>query len=107
LIIATEGFSRVKACALAGIAVGLGMLTKEPFTIFVVGIVVVTAVRGGRRAVRGFAVFAAVALIIALPWYIHEYAQIRALGNEATDPSTAFVAPGTKAPSGIAPPRFS
>ena len=107
LIIATEGFSRLGTCALAGLAVGLGMLTKEPFAIFVVGIVGVTAVRGGRRAWRGFAVFAAVALVIALPWYIHEYAQIRGIGTEATSSSSTYAERGVYSPHGIAPPRLS
>jgi hypothetical protein len=107
LVIATEGFSRLKTCALAGLAVGLGMLTKEPFAIFLVGIVAVTAVRGGRGAWRGFALFAAVALALALPWYIHEYAQIRAIGNEATASSSVFAEPGTSTSQGIAPPRLS
>jgi hypothetical protein len=47
LIIATEGFARLGTSALAGLAVGLGMLTKEPLAIFVLGIVLVTAFRGG------------------------------------------------------------
>jgi hypothetical protein len=108
LIIATEGFSRLKTCALAGLAVGLGMLTKEPFAIFVVGIVGVTAVRGGLSAWRGFAVFAAIALAIALPWYIHELPQIRTIGAEATGPSASVTTrTGASVPQGIAPPRLS
>jgi 4-amino-4-deoxy-L-arabinose transferase-like glycosyltransferase len=105
LVIATEGFSRLKICALAGLAVGLGMLTKEPFAIFLVGIVGVTALRGGRRAWRGLALFAVVALVIALPWYIHEYKQIREIGSEATASSAS--APSQYSAPGIAPPRLS
>jgi 4-amino-4-deoxy-L-arabinose transferase-like glycosyltransferase len=107
LVIATEGFSRLKGCAIAGLAVGLGMLTKEPFVIFLAGIVLVTAVRGGRAAWRGLVLFAAVALVIALPWYIHELKQIREIGTEATDSSTAFAPGGGVSPQGIAPPRLS
>jgi hypothetical protein len=107
LVIATEGFSRPRVCALAGLAVGLGMLTKEPFAIFLVGIVGVTAIRGGREAWRGLVVFAAVALVIALPWYIHEHSQIQALGHEATDSAGAFSERGLNQPQGIAPPRLS
>jgi hypothetical protein len=107
LIIATEGFSRIRASALAGLAVGLGMLTKEPFAIFVLGVVVVTAVRGGPKAWRGMAVFAAISLAIAVPWYIHEYARLLEIKAEATASSTAFAPPGSESPNGIAPPRFS
>lgn len=107
LIIATEGFSRLRTSALAGLAVGVGMLTKEPFAIFVVGVVGVTAVRGGPRAWRGMAIFAVVALVIALPWYIHEYSKILEIKTEATASSTVFAEPGAQSPKGIAPPRFS
>jgi 4-amino-4-deoxy-L-arabinose transferase-like glycosyltransferase len=104
LVITTEGFSRLKMCALAGLAVGLGMLTKEPFAVFLVGVVGVTALRGGRASWRGFAIFAAVALVIALPWYIYEFKQIEGFGNEATTSSGTFA--GYNIP-GVAPPRFS
>jgi hypothetical protein len=107
LIIATEHFTKLRVCAFAGLAVGLGMLTKEPFPIFVLGVVLVTAVRGGRHAWRGMAVFAVVALVIALPWYIREHAVIQGLGNEATASSSAFPNPAGPAPKGIAPPRLS
>ncbi len=114
LIIATQGFSRLGMSAIAGVAVGLGMLTKEPFAIFVVGVVGVTAARGGRRAWhgdwrawRGMAIFAGLALAIALPWYIHEYTAIQALKGEATAGSAAFNSLGAATPTGIAPPRLS
>jgi 4-amino-4-deoxy-L-arabinose transferase-like glycosyltransferase len=107
LIIATEGFSRMWICAVAGLAVGLGMLTKEPFAMFVVGIVAVTAVRGGLRAWRGFVAFTVVALAVALPWYLHEYSHIQALGSAATASSSAYQARGSLAQKGVAPPRFS
>jgi hypothetical protein len=98
-IVATEGFSRIGVSALAGIAVGLGMLTKEPLAIFVVGPLAVTAIRGGRQAWRGLAVFAVVALALALPWYVHEHSTINGIGTEAIQASGS--------PQGIAPPRWS
>jgi 4-amino-4-deoxy-L-arabinose transferase-like glycosyltransferase len=107
LVIITDGFSRLKASALAGVVVGLGMLTKEPFAVFVVGIVGVTAVRGGRGAWRGLALFAAIALLLALPWYIHEHKYIQEFGSEATDSARAFANLGSSSPTGVAPPRLS
>jgi 4-amino-4-deoxy-L-arabinose transferase-like glycosyltransferase len=104
LILATEGFSRIKLCALAGAVVGLGMLTKEPFGIFVVGVIAVTAWRGGRDAWRGCAVFAAIALAIALPWYIHELGQLGTIGTEAT--STTGSLANYSIPD-VGPPRLS
>ncbi len=102
-ILSTEGFSRLRVCALAGVAVGLGLLTKETFAFFVAGVVLATLVRGGRSGWRGFAAFAAVALVIALPWYLYELSTIHTLGNEALGSSSSVSTPIP----GIAPPRLS
>jgi Dolichyl-phosphate-mannose-protein mannosyltransferase len=80
-ILATEGFSRVGTSALAGIAVGAGLLTKEPFVFYAAGPVIVTALRGGPRAWRGMLMFALVVLVIALPWYAHELSHVTSLGT--------------------------
>ena len=107
LIIASEGFTKLRTCAVAGVAVGLGMLTKEPFPIFVLGVGLVTLGRGGRRAWPGVAVFAAIALALALPWYIHEHALIQGIGTQATAASSAYQSAAGPAPKDIAPPRLS
>jgi hypothetical protein len=70
LILASEDFSRPHVAALAGLAVGLGMNIKVQFALFVVGLVVVVLAHGGWRNRRGFAIFAAIALAVGLPWYI-------------------------------------
>jgi 4-amino-4-deoxy-L-arabinose transferase-like glycosyltransferase len=101
-ILATEGFTRVGPSVAAGAAVGLGLLTKEPFVFFVAGPVVVTAIRGGAKAWRGLAAFALVTVAIALPWYAHELAQVQALGSSAVSEASNPEQPGN-----IAPPRFS
>lgn len=107
LVIATDRFSRPGVSAIAGVVFGLGMLTKEPFTVFVIGVVAVTAVRGGLPAWRGIAIFGVIALAIALPWYIHERTQLEAIKTEATAPSSAIPVPSPQSPKGIAPPRLS
>ena len=107
LIIASEGFTKLRTCAVAGVAVGLGMLTKEPFPIFVLGVGLVTLWRGGRRAWPGVAVFAAIALALALPWYIHEHALIQGIGDQATASSSAYQSEAGPAPKDIAHPRLS
>jgi hypothetical protein len=99
-ILATERFSRIGSSALAGLAVGLGMLTKEPLVLFVAGPVAVTAIRGGRQAWRGFAIFAAVVALVAGWWYVAQYATISSLETEAT---TAGIA----VEGGAAPARGS
>jgi 4-amino-4-deoxy-L-arabinose transferase-like glycosyltransferase len=102
-ILATERFSRLGVCALAGLAVGLGLLTKETFVFFVAGVALATAFRGGVRAWRGVAVFTAVALVVALPWYVHELSILHTLGGEAVGSSSHV---SGEIP-GIAPPRLS
>ena len=82
-VLATEGFTRVRTSAVAGLAVGLGLLTKEPFIFFIAGPVVVTAIRGRTQAWRGALVFVLVVLVVALPWYIRELTQVKALGSGA------------------------
>jgi hypothetical protein len=107
LIIATDGFSKLRWCALAGVACGLGMLTKEPFPIFVLGVALVTAWRGGWRCWRGVALCGVIALVVALPWYIAELSTIKAVSGEATAPTSAFEVGHGYSPNGIAPPRLS
>jgi hypothetical protein len=84
-VLATVGFTRVRISALAGVAVGFGLLTKEPFVFFIAGPLAVTALRGRLQAWRGLATFALVTLVIALPWYLHELTQIKGLGSAAVN----------------------
>jgi 4-amino-4-deoxy-L-arabinose transferase-like glycosyltransferase len=101
-ILATDSFSRIGVSAVAGIAVGIGLLIKEPFVFFVVGPVCVTALRGGLKAWRGLTAFALVTLAMAMPWYVHELSRLTSLGS-----STIAEAGSAAAPEDIAPPRFS
>jgi len=109
LIIASEEFSRVGVSALAGLTVGLGLLTKEPFAFFVAGILAVTIVRMGVTFVRdgslrwrGLAAFAIVALAVALPWYITEYSTVHARAA-----SSIATAGRSDYGNDIAPARYS
>lgn len=105
-ILATDGFTRVGLSIAAGVAVGLGLLTKEPFAFFVAGPVAVTAIRGGLKAWRGLAVFALVALAIALPWYVHELAQVKSLGSAAITEASKPAEPGDIAPAQLSIDNF-
>jgi hypothetical protein len=82
-ILASENFSRLPKSAAAGIFVGLGLLTKEPFVFFVVGPILVALARGRHRALRGFLVFSALAAPLALPWYLSELSHVTSLGSAA------------------------
>jgi 4-amino-4-deoxy-L-arabinose transferase-like glycosyltransferase len=96
LILASERFSRVGVSALAGIAVGLGLLTKEPFVFAVAGVVIVTFVRGGWRSWRGLAAFAIPALVIAMPWYINEYSEVHAVASAFANNQNAALGPSVE-----------
>jgi 4-amino-4-deoxy-L-arabinose transferase-like glycosyltransferase len=92
LILASERFSRIGVAAAAGLVVGLGLLSKELFPLYLVGMVVAVLARGhGWRNWRGVAVFAGVAFAVAVPWYavnladLGEYA--RAGGTDAEVPA--------------------
>jgi 4-amino-4-deoxy-L-arabinose transferase-like glycosyltransferase len=102
LIVLSDRFSRVGISALAGLAVGLGMLTKEPFVFYVAGVVAVALLRGGWRSWRGLLAFAIVTLVVCAPWYIQEYPHIHTIGAgslaEANHPAAL---------NDIAPARFS
>ncbi|HEV8614712.1 MAG TPA: glycosyltransferase family 39 protein [Methylomirabilota bacterium] len=69
-ILATEGWRRTGASVLAGLVFGLGMLTKPPFAAYVLPAVLWVLLRErSRRALGNAALAAAVALVLALPWY--------------------------------------
>jgi 4-amino-4-deoxy-L-arabinose transferase-like glycosyltransferase len=101
-ILASERFSRIGVSALAGLCVGLGMLTKEPAAFFVAGPLVVALLRGGWRRWRGLLAFAVVALAVSLPWYISELSLVNGIASGAlTSPSSAGL------PADIAPHPLS
>jgi 4-amino-4-deoxy-L-arabinose transferase-like glycosyltransferase len=75
LILASEDFSRTRMAALAGLAVGAGLLIKLQFPFFIVGLVLVALARGGWRNWRGFAIFCFVALLIGSPWYLNHLSE--------------------------------
>lgn len=100
LLLASRSFERVGTSALAGVAVGLGLMTKESFVAFVAGVVLVTFVRGGRgwrTGWRGMAAFAAVVLVIAAPWYIHHWTDVQHL-RKLTSANGFSDAPGSNYP---------
>jgi hypothetical protein len=101
LVIVTKGFSRLWRSALAGLVVGLALLTKEPIPFFLAGVVCVTAVRGRWQCWRGLALFCVVALAVALPWYLYKYGEVHVAGEQTYAPG------GSSGALGIAPSRFS
>jgi 4-amino-4-deoxy-L-arabinose transferase-like glycosyltransferase len=92
-LIASEGFSRQGPSLCAGIACGLGMLTKPTFPFFVAGALAVVLFRGGRRERRGLVMFIGGALVVGAPWYLRHVGRLGQTISYATAPPR--------------PPRFS
>jgi hypothetical protein len=99
LVLASEDFSRPGVSAAAGLAVGLGVNIKVQFALFLVGLVLIALVHGGWRNWRGFAIFATVALVVGLPWYIAHSSELSEMFELASS------GPGT--PPGNIPPTLS
>jgi Dolichyl-phosphate-mannose-protein mannosyltransferase len=83
LLLACEDFSNTRMSALAGLAVGVGLLVKVQYPTFVMGIVLVTLLKGGWRNGRSLVVFAAIALVLAAPWYLHHLAEFATFSHDA------------------------
>jgi hypothetical protein len=94
LILASERFARVPVAALAGVAAGLGLATKQQFPFFVAGLVAVVLVRGGWRNWRGVAACALAALVVGGPWYAIHFSELGALAHAPVVAAT----PGTLLP---------
>lgn len=88
-ILASDRFRRTGVSALAGVAVGLGLLAKQNFPLFVVGLLLVVLLRGGWRHWRGLLVFAAVAALLASSWYWSEISRTLDLIHGASAPASA------------------
>jgi 4-amino-4-deoxy-L-arabinose transferase-like glycosyltransferase len=99
LILASERFARVDVAALAGLAVGLGVLTKQLMPLYLLGLLPAVLLRGGGwRNRRGLTAFAGVALVVGAPWYLVHLGEwhrfIRAAGTgSATEPVPPAAAP--------------
>ena len=85
LILACDDFSRVGTAGVAGLAVGVGLVTKVQYPGFVVGILAVALLRGGWRNRRGLVTFAAVAVVVAGPWYIDQLSQFSTFLKVSTE----------------------
>lgn len=70
VVLATDRFTRPGWTMLAGVLLGLGMLTKPPFLLFVAPpCLLVLARTRGRRAWLHASAAGLMALLVALPWY--------------------------------------
>ncbi len=99
LLLASDRFARVDVAALAGLAVGLGVLTKQLMPLYLLGLLPAVLLRGpGWRNRRGLAAFAGVALVVGAPWYLvhlgdwHRFVRAAGTGT-ASEPVPPAAAP--------------
>ncbi len=80
-LIWSESFRRFWPSLLLGVAIGLAALTKWTFVAFFLGPLAVALYVAMRRATRArllnIALAGCLALVVALPWYLYNYEQLR------------------------------
>ena len=69
LLLWTEDFTRLGWSLVAGVVLGLGLLTKPPFAAYVLPLVLVILGRARGAGLANAALSAAVAGLVSLPWY--------------------------------------
>lgn len=101
LLLASERFERLDVSVALGIAVGVGLLVKIQYPLYVAGLVVLLLARGGWRNWRGLLISATIAAVIGLPWYLAHISEFSHIAE------IAGTGPGADVPAGNAPPTFS
>jgi 4-amino-4-deoxy-L-arabinose transferase-like glycosyltransferase len=100
LLLASDRFARVGLSALAGLVVGLGLLTKQQVPLYLVGLIAVLLLRGGGwRNWRGLMAFAAVALLVAGPWYVEHLGEFDRFAGAAGTGSDTEPVPEAASPA--------
>jgi 4-amino-4-deoxy-L-arabinose transferase-like glycosyltransferase len=87
LILAGANFASLATTVAAGVVVGLGLMVKVTFPLFLAGIVIAELLRGGWRHWRSLLAGAAAMALIAFPWYIYHFSEfatfVRLAGAES------------------------
>ncbi len=78
-ILASERFERWKIAALAGLATGLALMTKETSPVFLAGLLAVVLARGGWRNWRGLLAYTVPVAVVAGAWYFEHRGAIHQL----------------------------
>lgn len=80
-ILASQRFRRAGVAVLAGVLVGLALLTKQTSILFLAGLFVAVVGRGGWRNWRGLLAFVIVAAVVSVPWYAYHAHALSELVN--------------------------
>jgi uncharacterized membrane protein YsdA (DUF1294 family) len=78
-VLASRRFERSGVAALAGVATGLAMMSKETTPMFIIGLLLVVIARGGWRRWRGLLAYAIAVGVIAGPWYVYHRTELHQL----------------------------
>jgi 4-amino-4-deoxy-L-arabinose transferase-like glycosyltransferase len=96
-VLASRRFERVWIAALAGALSGLALLTKQTSVIFLAGLVGVSVLRAGPRRWRGVLAFFVALAVIAAPWYVYHWHELRrtfsTIGGQAGLPANSLQTP--------------
>jgi 4-amino-4-deoxy-L-arabinose transferase-like glycosyltransferase len=96
-ILESHRFERIGVAAVAGVVVGLALMTKSTSVIFLAGLLAVVVLRGGWRNWLGLGIFLVVAAAISLPWYVDHLQQLNGLvegqGGTGAAPSAEAAPP--------------
>jgi Dolichyl-phosphate-mannose-protein mannosyltransferase len=82
-LLETERFADRRWSVIAGLLIGVGLLTKTPAPLFVLGVIAVMLAGGGWRRWQNVALCAAGALVVAAPFYIVRLDDFTALSESA------------------------
>ncbi len=98
LVLESKRFRRVGIAALAGVALGVGVETKELAPLYLIALVACVLARGeGWRNWRGLLAFAAAAFVAGSPWYLRRIEKwdslLAAAGDGAFVPAAATPSP--------------
>jgi 4-amino-4-deoxy-L-arabinose transferase-like glycosyltransferase len=99
-LVASQRFARTGVSFWAGVALGLGMLSKNIFLFAFAGFVVVMLLRGGWRHPKGIAAFVLGAIVCGgVPWYVAHFGGL-------LDYALAGSVAGVGSEYGADPPRW-
>ncbi|HEX8052152.1 MAG TPA: glycosyltransferase family 39 protein [Thermoleophilaceae bacterium] len=103
LLFDSDRLTRLGPAAAAGVAIGLGVLTRPEVAVWLLGLIVVMLVRGAWRQWRGVLVLGVAALVVGGPWYVLRWDDLRDRADSATRANPGSVGDV----QGLIPDRFS